>query len=92
MWYDIGFYHTEVGTFIWRWIDLFLSVFSFISYDALCMDKEGKRHVIRILQPGYETHWFSADSKDKADKWVEVRDSCDDSWIGSIGWNKISWD
>ncbi len=45
------------------------------SYDAMCMDKDGKRHVLRISQPGYETHWFGADTKDKADKWAEVRTS-----------------
>ena len=42
------------------------------SYDAMYIDKEGKRHVVRLSQPGYETHWFSTDAKDKADKWVEV--------------------
>ncbi len=36
------------------------------------MEKDGRKHVIRISQPGYETHWFSADSQERAEKWVEV--------------------
>ncbi|XP_023930011.1 actin filament-associated protein 1 [Lingula anatina] len=42
-------------------------------YDVIYMEKEGKRnHVLRISHPGCETLWFSGETKDSTDSWLQA--------------------
>ncbi|XP_064642160.1 uncharacterized protein LOC135496655 isoform X2 [Lineus longissimus] len=46
--------------------------FALKDFDVAYIEKEGKKHhVIRLSHPGFDTHLFSVDSKDRADMWIE---------------------
>ena len=44
------------------------------AYDAVYFDRDGRhQHVIKFKKPGGSEYWFSAESKEKADEWLQVR-------------------
>ena len=48
--------------------------FALANFDLAYVEKEGKRpHVIRLSHPGFDTYLFSADTKESAERWIEVR-------------------
>jgi len=48
-------------------------VIQMFGYDVTYVEKDGKcNHVLRVSRPGFETHWFYADTKDVAQSWLTV--------------------